>query len=372
MLFILSSLGCASPGPPHAPSLFIPKFPADLTALRKGDRVDLRFTAPQRSTDNLPLRAATIRVGFCRQIEHRRCVPLASATREVAPSHVGAPSIVTVSDALPPDLATGAARLIGYRIELFNPSGQTVGWSEPAYTAAGQAPPDVADLRAEGTRLGVLLTWQAASGAGSGASKIILERTDLDAKSDVSKHGAAPANGTRLEANGTARTLDTTAKPDVTYRYSAIRTVTAQVGGRGLELRSGDSPAATITLRLAYAPPPPTGLTAAGFVADATPTTPAGYAIDLNWQPVEDTGLLAGLAGYNIYREAIDEVGRATSPRRRLNRMPVQIPAFHDAEAQPSQRYRYSVTAVDAKGNESPAVQVVTTPDTQLPPTTTP
>ena len=38
--------GCASPGPPHAPSLQLPQPVRDLTATRIGNTVELRFTRP--------------------------------------------------------------------------------------------------------------------------------------------------------------------------------------------------------------------------------------------------------------------------------------------------------------------------------------
>ena len=65
------------------------------------------------------------------------------------------------------------------------------------------------------------------------------------------------------------------------------------------------------------------------------------------------------LAGYNVYRDGGD--GNKT----RLNTAPVALPAFHDDTVTVGQRYRYSVTAVDAKGNES--VPVVTTIDPNAP-----
>jgi hypothetical protein len=71
---------------------------------------------------------------------------------------------------------------------------------------------------------------------------------------------------------------------------------------------------------------------------------------------VDDTGLLAGLAGYNVYRSG-------PAGRKKLNTTPVQVPAFNDATAHPTERYSYSVTAVDGKGNESPAATVVLQPD---------
>jgi hypothetical protein len=61
------------------------------------------------------------------------------------------------------------------------------------------------------------------------------------------------------------------------------------------------------------------------------------------------------LAGYNVYRETVGAAGGAT----KLNDAPVVLPGFRDATANAATRYRYRVTAVDKKGNESGATTYV-------------
>jgi hypothetical protein len=126
-----------------------------------------------------------------------------------------------------------------------------------------------------------------------------------------------------------------------------------QVGGRSVQLRGAPSAGVDVTLRAIYPPLPPTGLTAAAFVSGT-------FAVDLVWQPVDETGLIAPLAGYNLYREELDAAGQPTgAARARLNATPLAVPAFHDATAMQNKRYRYWVTAVDVKGNESAAATVL-------------
>jgi len=48
--------GCASIGPPEAPSLELPKAPSDLRAARKGDKVTLTWTIPARTTNRQSVR----------------------------------------------------------------------------------------------------------------------------------------------------------------------------------------------------------------------------------------------------------------------------------------------------------------------------
>jgi hypothetical protein len=136
--------------------------------------------------------------------------------------------------------------------------------------------------------------------------------------------------------------------------------VTVKFGDRTLELRSTKSPALTFILHEIYPPSAPTALTAVGFVTTATDGTTSPFAVDLIWQPVSEAGMIAELAGYNVYRETLDGVGK-----KKLNSAIVPVPAFHDATASAGVRYRYSVTAVDIKGNESPAATTVLEPSAQ-------
>jgi hypothetical protein len=65
--------------------------------------------------------------------------------------------------------------------------------------------------------------------------------------------------------------------------------------------------------------------------------------IDLVWAPVQNVDL----AGYNVYRH---EAGSAPV---KLNPDLVKDPAFRDTNVSGGKTYFYSVSAVDARGNES-------------------
>jgi hypothetical protein len=261
--------------------------------------------------------------------------------------------------------------LLAYRVEFFSPSGRSAGPSNPAFTVAGPAPLPVENLHAEGSRLGVVLNWNASSLPGD----VLLKREDLgpDRHNATSQRKPATKTAPAIVWMGTSaasdssspqpRTLDTTALPDIPYRYIAQRRTSVQLGNRSIELLSDLSTPITFTLREIYPPPSPAGLTAVGFFGTPPlPDAPPTFAVDLIWQPVDDAGLTADLAGYNVYREAIDPT---IDPRERLNPAPLPAPAFHDTSANPAMRYRYSVTAVDARGNESPAATVLLAPSSK-------
>ncbi|WP_263369552.1 fibronectin type III domain-containing protein [Granulicella cerasi] len=315
---------------PKPPSLHLPAFARKLSAERVGDRVTVRFTVSTRTTDGVLLRDRdALRAQLCREVEHGPCLALIALTLPVAPG-----SVHEITDALPLQFSAGAPKLLGYRIELLNARGRSAGASDPVFVAGGNAPPVMATLRAQGSRLGVVLQWQPVPDAGD----VTVERTAAGATKPVL---LKPEGG-----GDPGRMVDTSAKEDVPYRYSAHREKSVSLGNRSLKLL-GEDAAVSYTLHDVYPPPAPQGLTTAGFRAEN-----GTWAVDLIWDPVED----ADLAGYNVYR--VDSAGA----RLRLNDKPIATPAFHDATAKEGVAYTWRVTAVDRHGNESAAATASVTP----------
>jgi hypothetical protein len=359
--------GCASPGPPRAPSLNLPAEVTGLSALRRGDVVELRFTAPQRNTDHLPLRGDSLKLEICRVVERGACVTL-PGSRSLTRLTGGQPTEAIMRDALPDALATGAPRLLAYRVELFNPVGHTAGFSQPVFTLAGAAPAPVARLVAYGSRLGIVLSWQAAAaedaqvtfrredlapGPSVAAVKKPKQRKSFIPVATRTQSETKEANIVWLAAPQTDsmnKLLDTSAIAGDPYQYVAERQRTVEIGGRTLEMRSERSAAVVYVLHDVYPPPAPTDLTAAVFPVD--PEKPAaGEAVDLIWQPVDSPNL----RGYIVTRQALSDEGKAIGAAVRLTPSPVALPAFHDKLLPEGKKFRYSVTAVDEKGNESAA-----------------
>ena len=391
----LGTLGCASPGPPKPPSLGLPRPVSDVTAVRSGDEVTLRFNLPALSTDGQPLRDANLNGSLCRQLGSAgKCVPVDTAQTRLplpSPSHSTAPVIWT--DTLPATLLSGSPRPIAYRIELRNSSGRSGGPSDPIYAAAGAAPSPVAQLRADPMRLGIALHWTSLPGAG----EVLLDRatpvpgTALSKTSAVQdkslsasgnrtqvrkgRHKKAAQPGprkTRAEASvpglvtlqaapgdpSASYTVDATAAEGVPYTYSAFRRQIVQLGGRTLELRSASSEPVAVTWRDIYPPAVPQGLTALGYKVPASNRSTGAaekttFAVDLVWHPVND----ARLAGYRVYRQTLNPSGTPVAARELLVASPVTTPGFHDSSASATGCYRYSVTAIDPKGNESAPAQ---------------
>jgi hypothetical protein len=364
-------VGCASPGPPHAPSLHLPQPVRDLSVTRIGNTVELHFTAPSTSTDKVPLRVATLPGQLCRQLPHQPCIAVPSSRTSVAITTANdTRTQVTWTDTLPSNLTQGAPQLLAYRVEFFSPASRSAGPSAPSFTATGPAPSPVENLHADGSRLGIILQWDPSTSAG----EVVLRRDDLaPAKPKHTEHAPTPAHAPRNpspsivwlqthDANSTPaqqnRTLDASALPDTPYRYSAQRRTTLQLANHSIDLRSSLSSPIDFTLLKVYPPSAPTGLTTAGYFSG----TPQTFAVDLIWQPIDEAGLITPLAGYNLYREPLNTAAQPTAPRTRLNTSPIPQPAFHDTTASPSTSYRYSVTAIDTKGNESPAATALVQP----------
>jgi hypothetical protein len=318
-----------------------------------GDRVELKFTVPQRTTDGLPIREAVVKGTVCRGSEGGPCVTVAALQNVGVAVDKGASAaerVVTWQDALPTAAVRGEPRLLSYRVELVNLEGKTAGWSDPAYAAAGEAPAGVSGLSAEETRAGVLLKWQASA---VGARDEVLLRREIVAPPAGKKREATQPVWLESHAGGADQTgvenetIDSSASEDTAYRYVAVRRRVVELAGQKVELRSALSAPVEITWRNAFPPAAPVGLSAAPFAEGGA------FAVDLVWEPVQEPGL----KGYVVTRQAVD--GGADE---RLTPEPVGLPAFHDATAKQGVGYRYSVRAVSAKGVEGVAATVVVEP----------
>lgn len=307
----------------------------------------LRFTLPQRTTDNAPIREASVTASVCRGGEAEPCVAVPALSHVSLPVSMGGGDerAITWHDRLPAEAASGKPRPLVYRVQLRNLAGRSAGWSEPAYTAAGAPPAAVQGLRADETRAGILLAWQPSGGG----AKVLLRREMVSPPPNARREDLQPV---WLDSHAAGQAMDASASEDVAYRYVAVRRATVRAGERTLVLDSADSNAVQITWRNAFPPAAPGGLSAAPF------TESGAFAVDLVWEPVEEPGL----KGYVVTRQAVDAGGAGAGAAERLTPAPVELPAFHDATAKQGVRYRYSVQAVSKKGVEGQAATVVVEP----------
>jgi hypothetical protein len=342
--------GCASPGPARPPSLNLPRLVTDLSAARTGDSVSLRWTTPEKTTDGLKV-PPSMTAEICRQLAAHSspCTPIKSVSVHPGPSEA--------SDLLPGSLTADPAALLIYRVKILNANGHSAGLSSPAFAAAGAAPPPVEHLRVAPVRDGAMIEWQPQATA----AFIDLDRTLVETAAPKKlpakqpRQLAAPSTPAEIhlqagkQAIGSAvepavdpgGTIDPIAKRGETYRYTAQRVRSIDLGGRALEIRSASSPTITAVMRDTFAPAAPAGLAA----------VPGSGSIDLSWEPNTEPDL----AGYIVYRQEVAGDGTLMGEPTRLTPSFIPAPAYSDITAQPGQTYSYSVVAVDSTGNRSAA-----------------
>ena len=329
----LMMAGCGMIAAPQPPSLKLPEPVTDLTAKRAGDQVALHWTMPKRSTDKVLL-VGDQKVQVCRRVDSGPCAVAGNLL--VAPLAAGA-----FTDHLPAADLSGPPRPLVYTVELNNHAGRNAGPSNTAVTTTGAAPRQLAGFRATAQADGIVLSWTPEGGdATVRIHRTLIEKPGTE-KPGTEKPGAQKSAASleqTLEFSGPdqGRVLDRDAALDHTYTYTAQRIAQLTLQGQAIEVASAPSESITIDACDLYPPATPQGLQA---VAD-----PEARAIDLSWQP--DTE--ADLAGYTVYRR---EAG-SDALRERLS---TEVePSFRDTKVVPGHTYKYSVSAVDRDGNESP------------------
>ncbi|MGD0199186.1 MAG: hypothetical protein ABSD27_00390 [Bryobacteraceae bacterium] len=294
--------GCGYVGDPHPPSLNIPERIADLSAGERGDKLIIDFTPPAATTDGVGLkrlRSIDLRAGPEGPNWEASARRLETGAAKPGPIHLEIPAREWVG------------QQIVIRARAQAPKGRFGEWSNAARLKVlpplerpapdAQAAPD-----------GVRLRWNGPQGA----QYRIYRRAPGEQKSQLA--------GTV----GTPEYTDLQARYDATYVY----TVQAFVPSGDGEAQSEMSQPVEITPQDTFAPAVPSGLSAVAGVG----------AILLNWEPDPEPDL----RGYYVYRSADGQ------PPARLGEL-ATTPAYSDSAVQSGKRYRYEVTAVDQKGNES-------------------
>jgi hypothetical protein len=389
-LLLSLATGCASPGPPHAPTLNLPQLVKDLAANRVGDEVNLHWTTPTKTTDGLFIKGP-ITAEICRLADPSPAKTTPAPTCTPVKRLLVQPGPSQTSETLPHPLTLDPVTLLTYRVQLFNAKTHSAGLSSEAFAASGAAPPPVQQLHATSVPTGAMLEWQRQNTSASVELDRLIDGAILPSKqpppqktTDKSKSKSnskakgkpapqpAPASPAKqpfesqpaapvevkLLASGqpsasgpsdAGGTIDRTAEQGQTYRYTAQRVRSATLTGQTpashkLELRSTISPPITLLVRDTFPPAAPAGLAAVPGGA-----SPAPNSIDLSWDPNTEPDL----AGYIVYRQQISSTGVQAGQFTRLNPTAVIGPSFRDQTAAVGQRYAYRVTAVDTAGNES-------------------
>ncbi len=348
--------GCGTPGAPLPPSLDLPQPVSDLAASRAGDRVTLRWTNPQKTTDHQGIAQATgkITARICRSVPDP---PTSNAAKAGDCQSIETLSVVPgkqaeFADTLPAALAGGSPRPLLYAVEVLNRRGRSAGLSEPAVVLAGAAPPAVENLSAQARAEGVALGWQTDDSRAAVRlhRRLLTPTRSVPAKSTFGQQAEeAPERdlivdiaGVRSTPGAHAGALDRDIRFGQRYQYTAQRVVFVTMGGKNLELDGAVSAPVQVDTTDRFPPAIPSGL--AAVYSAATGARNSVPSINLSWSPDTETDL----AGYIVYRSADGPTWQRISPPE-----PVSVPTWQDSKISLGQTYHYAVSAIDQSGNES-------------------
>jgi hypothetical protein len=341
---LLCVLGCGTPGAPKPPSLYLPKRIEDLKAVRVGDKVYLSWTAPERTTDEEGIKSAG-KVEICRALTTTEPVTCRDKAGEVTlpPLNSTADRKQTFIDDIS-SIVNNPRDFVVYNLLARNDRGKSAGPSNPVAVFLAPADAPVQDLKATVERDAVRLDWTPPAAVPESRMRIERHRVVL-------RKGEG---GTVLfnvpEAANFFR--DTFYDWDKTYDYvvQGVTRVLSQDGSKVLVEFTGEpSQPVTVTPRDVFPPGAP----------EAVEAVYSNGFIDLTWRPVNESDIV----GYNIYRTL------PNGQPQKLDTEPVVSSAFRDDKLQgiaPGTQIRYTVTAIDGRGNESvpsqPATEMIPQP----------
>ena len=306
-------MGCGYVGPVVPPSPELPTAVTNLSVVEEGETIRIAFSTPPRTTDNLPIKRFSnidLRVGPAGSpFDLERW----SAT---AKQYFVAPPEANDADDPRPQLlekTIPASEWAGQRIAV---AVRTAVKKKDHYSSWSNivrleiiAPLQPPAIKLETTAQGVNITWPA---QGEGLHYEIYRQRAGDEQ---------PAHIGTAEHN---EYMDTTAQYDTRYQYSVV----AAKGSAESQPSKNES----ITPVDVYPPSIPASITGL-----ATPNS-----IEVSWQRSPESDL----KGYYVYRSV--DGGPFTRQGDLLT-----LPTYSDHNVERGKTYRYEVSAVDQKNNES-------------------
>jgi len=281
---------CGYIGPPLAPTLDIPVTITDFRAWESGDNIEIMFTLPDKTTENLPLTSVL-------SIELR-------IEGKIVDLPVGKPGAVSTAQV---PVQTWVSKTVVMAVRATGPKGKASDWSNPASLPVIPPLATPSTPKADNVLGGVELTW-----TGTGPRYRIF-RAEGDGQPQPLVDSDVP------------RYLDESTSYGNRYRYM----VQAIAGENQWSVVS--LPAEVIPVDM-FPPAVPEGLSA----------VPTPQTIELAWTRNTESDF----RGYNIFR-SVDN-----GPFDKYATL-IEAPTFSDSKIESGKKYRYTVSAVDLTGNES-------------------
>jgi hypothetical protein len=357
-LILLFVPGCGRKGPPLPPIARTPVAPSDVSAVRRADRVELRFTVPAQNTDgSRPANITRIDLYALTSdgpLPSQQVIGLGKPVASLAVKGPRNPNDVIGPDDPDEDLeplegdgldqgsrailaedlpaaervAPDSPRLRVYALVAVSRNGRLglVTQSFPVRLSAAPGPPG--SPTATYTETSITVSWPASADPAVTYHVYEIAGSGTDAPPATSSERPGEVRLT-TEAVREARFND----PRVEWgaeRCYGVRTVETV---DGLSVESGQSPVTCITLKDTFPPAPPSGFE----------TGSSNGAISLIWEASKEKDV----AGYHVLR---GEPGAATLTR--LTPTPIQETGYTDTVPSGS-RYVYAVVAVDQANNVS-------------------
>ncbi len=301
--FLLYLTSCGYPGPVLPPLLDIPLSVQSFNAVEYGDKIVVQFTLPDLTTEGNPLRnVRLLEVGV-------GLGPTPFTTEkwaETAKSYpVANPAPGQFTKEIPAD--EWVKKDVVISIRAVGPKGKPAQWATPKLLGIQPPLPKPTAFAAANVEQGVKLSWKGS------APKYRIFR------------GIADATPERLADTDHTEYVDETTEYDKPYHY-LVQSVTD-------DLHASEVTApVSITPTDKFPPAVPGALTAILGV----------NTIELAWTRNTEKDF----KGYNVYRSTdggpLEKIAEG-----------VPAPTFSDSKIEAGKKYRYEVSAVDLKGNES-------------------
>jgi hypothetical protein len=339
LVLAVTLTGCGTPGAPQLPSLQLARPADDLTASRKGSKVQLDWTLPRKNTDrtlvkNIPQTQICRHEGTALM---SGCTPV-GAVPDPKPAETRKgeqPPAVHMKyiDELPAQLGEQhPAGFVRYAVEVLNTRERSAGLSNQVLIPIAPTITSPEQLSAKVEADGVLISWTDATVPDAPAGltfRYRIERSPAGANAYIALADVEP------EPEGFY--LDKTFAWETKYDYRITSVTLVHSEGVDMAVEGDDSKSVTTFTRDIYPPSEPTGLQAVFSSVGQKPF------VDLSWAP----NMESDLAGYNVFRR----VGSGDPVK--LNQQLVRVPSFRDDTVLPGKTYVYSISAVDLRGNES-------------------
>lgn len=322
-------LSCGSVGEPLPPLLNIPERATGLSAKQTADGIVLSWVPPIRTTEAMPLREK-LRFTIYELALNQSIKPISikhfeSASREVTTIESQAPNKLNrdVRLSITLNFPHSQEGVFAYGVLTKNQANRSNGFPDLATVEIVEGPEAPSEPIAQVSSDGIIVEWKDAARAS--AYRILRRSNKTDPLIEI-------------DMVSETRFLDKQFAWGTSYIYLIRSTRQTSTG-----LTEGPlSPPVEVFAHDIFPPKTPRGLT----------VVPLEARVDLSWHSNTEPDL----SGYRIYRRTAQ-----TSPVVINGDTLVRSPRFTDRNIAPKTTYRYTITAVDQKGNESHEGQTVRT-----------